>query len=187
MLLLPIMLSQQAFALITRHLSWIVEVSSIDVDRVILISDKVWRSSTLLSSIILISEDYHLPIINHCDPWQNETTSDRHQFGHLWLHHSSITRSSILVLPQLSGFKSFRIQSYRFNFRRHDQTGEFCNGFVLKRSGFVTNPKTIFSGVVTHVADFQSVARARLGTTTTNQPIRQKLPSLQLTNQPSFC
>ena len=129
-----------------RHLPWSPGIcpessrfSSIDVDRVILISDKVWRSSTLLSSIILISEDYHLPIINHCDPWQNETTSDRHQFGHLWLHHSSITRSSILVLPQLSGFKSFRIQSYRFNFRRHDQTGEFCNGFVLKRSGFVTN------------------------------------------------
>ena len=63
----------------------------------------------------------------------------------------------------------------------------FYKGFVLKRSGFVTNPKTIFSGVVTHVADFQSVARARLGTTTTNQPIRQKFPLLQLTNQPSLC
>ena len=40
---------------------------SIDVDRVILISDKAWRSSTLYASIILVSEELYLPIINDCD------------------------------------------------------------------------------------------------------------------------
>ena len=41
---------------------------SIDIDRVILISNKAWRSSTLFVLIIMVSEEYiSLPIINNCN------------------------------------------------------------------------------------------------------------------------
>ena len=109
---------------------------------------------------------------------------------HLWLH-----RSSILVLPQLSGFKSFRIQSSQFNFRiqnlrRHDQIEEFLQRTRTNTFRIRHEFETMFSSssvnyvvfVDSTVSDFGS---ARAWVPANKQPIRQKSYLLQVTNQPS--
>ena len=98
-------------------LSWIVEI----FDRCRSCNPhlkKVRRSSTLFASIILVSEEYHLPIIKDCDwpvtEWGNQRPpSISNQFGYDCDSIDSITRSTILVLPQtqkIAGGNIFRFQ-----------------------------------------------------------------------------
>ena len=133
------MLSHQAFVLV---LSRIIQI----FHRAIVISYKVWRTSTLFPSPFWFLRNKALPITNKKTAWTSNRTrrlsataiNADHQynydFGLLW-----IAGSAILIIPQthniagekisrfesrksvytakLSGFKSFRIQSSHFRFR----------------------------------------------------------------------
>ena len=149
-LLLPIMLSHQAFVLVVSRIIQI-------FDRATVISYKVWRTSVLFRWPLWFLRNIPLFItkLKDClDLWQNEeATSDCHQWPsmrrrlwiplHCWIHHFSCTtnskyrfrkniriREKNVYTAKLSEFKSFRIESSHFKFliqnlRRHDQTGMF--------------------------------------------------------------
>ena len=97
-----------------RRLPWSYPKSSkFSLDRVIVTSDKVWRSSLLLAWIIPVSEEYHcLPCRWNCNRMtQWATAISGHQFEY---DCDSITRSAILVLLQTQKIAS----SQTFGFER---------------------------------------------------------------------
>ena len=144
-LLLLIMLSHQAFVLV---LSGIIQI----FDRAIVISDNLWRTSTLFVPPFWFPRNIASPFTNCLDPsvteWggnqrlqsmgiNTKTTLD------CWICHFCSTLSSkyrwwkniriwekSVYMVKLSGCKSFWIQSSHFkfwieNFWRHDQTRMF--------------------------------------------------------------
>ena len=147
-LLLLIMLSHQAFVLV---LSRIIQI----FDGAIVISDKIWRTSILFASPFWFLRNIALSLkikrlpgpVTERGGYQRppsmtiNTTTTLDFF--VWIRHFSYTanskyrwrkniriREKSVYTAKLSGFKSFRIQSFHFRFRiqnlrRHDQTGMF--------------------------------------------------------------
>ena len=138
------------------------ESSRFSIDRAIVISDKVRRSSTLFASIILVSEEYHhLPIIRDC-LWtchrmrQPATAINGHQFDYDCDSIDSITRSAILVLPQTQKFAGGKISGFeRKSFTRQNSPDSKVSGFKVptlnsgfKISGDMTKPGSFYFGFV---------------------------------------
>ena len=165
------MLSHQPFALV---LSWIVEVFDRSCHHHLRKSVEVVN---IVASIILVSDEYHLPI-----------KKEDYQWPSIWLLLPtplqspllSITRSAILVLPQtqhiagrkISGFerKSFtrqnspdskvfglRVPSLNSGFKIYGdmaKPGSFYFGFVYLCVNGKTNPVLKRSGFVTNPEQF---------------------------------
>ena len=145
------MLSHQAFVLV---LSRTIQI----FDRVIVISDKVWRTSTLFASPFWFVTNIALPTTNEktaktCYRTKRlpAATINGHpeydyDFGFLWISAHFSSREKRITSAKLSGFKSFRIHSphLRFriqNLRRQGQTFEF-RPLVCKRQN-QSGPKTL--------------------------------------------
>ena len=123
LLLLLIMLSHQAFVLVLPRIIQI-------FDRAIVISDKVWRTSTLFASPFWFLRNVALPITNLKTAWTCDrtrrlpaTTINGHQyvyvFGFLWIAGSAIlvqpqTQNTCIVGGKISGFerKAFTRQNF---------------------------------------------------------------------------
>ena len=125
-LLLPIMLSRQAFALVFY---WIVEV--FDRSRHRHISDKVRVSPTFFASII--PTNILRTSFTHYEKWSSiaiDLTRTRTSSTPLQPPLTSFTRSAILVLPQaqkitggkLAGFEKNRLKDKIFRIQRFSET-----------------------------------------------------------------
>ena len=155
-LLLLSMLSHQTFALALSRITQI-------FDRAIVISDKVWRTSTLFASPFwFLRNTVALPITNKKTAWTSDRTRrlpataiNGHQynynFGLLW-----ITGSAILVVTQTHNIAGEEISGFeRKAFTRQNFPDSIVFGFKdptldsgFKISGGMSKPRWFYFGFV---------------------------------------